>query len=71
VSLGRLYAEYSVIEEHFAGENTERFYRIAILDFNFREGIDKTGHRMQMVLMVSFISYILKSLTYYRICYIL
>jgi len=60
-----------VTEEHFTGENTEHLYRIAILDFNFRERIDKMGHRIQMILVVSFISYIHNSLTYYRICYIL
>jgi len=52
-----------VTEEHFTGESTERLYRISILDFNFRERIDKMGHRIQMILVVSIISYIHNSLT--------
>jgi len=64
-----IYAEYTVTEEHFTGENTERLYKTAILDFNFREGIDKMDDRIQMILVVSFIYSIRNSLTYYRICY--
>jgi len=60
-----------VAEKHFTVENSERLYIIAFLDVNFKEGTDKMGHRIQMLLVVSFISYIRKYLTYYRMCYIL
>jgi hypothetical protein len=60
-----------VTEEHFTGENTERIYTIALFDFSFTEGIDKMGHRIQILLVVSFISFIRNSLTYYKMCYIL
>jgi hypothetical protein len=69
LSVDYIYAEYSVTEEHSTGENTERLYKTAILDFNFREGIDKMEDGIQMILVVSFISYIRNCLTYYRISY--